>query len=256
MYEEESSMLIISRANRCLKKTFLFVLIICLIGLFYARVLHAQREQISKRLEGFDQEMGKILKDWNAPGVAVGVVVQDKLLFAKGYGYRDYGKKLPMTPNTLFQIASNTKLFTAVAVGLLVEEGKLDWDKPVRQYVPGIQFYNDELNQTVTIRDMLAHRTGITRHDLIWYKSDFTRKELFERLKYLEPRQPLRQAFLYNNLMYAAAGYIVEQLSQKPWEDFVRERILRPLDMHSTVFSVAEMKQQPDHSVPYREKRD
>jgi len=249
-------MLIISRANRCLKKTFLFVLIICLIGLFYPRVLHAQREQISKRLEGFDEEMGKILKDWNAPGVAVGVVVQDKLLFAQGYGYRDYGKKLPMTPNTLFQIASNTKLFTAVAVGLLVEEGKLDWDKPVRQYVPGIQFYNDELNQTVTIRDMLAHRTGITRHDLIWYKSDFTRKELFERLKYLEPRQPLRQAFLYNNLMYAAAGYIVEQLAQKTWEEFLRERVFQPLGMDSTVFTVEQMKRQPDHSVPYQEKRD
>jgi len=137
----------------------------------------------------------------------------------------------------LFQIASNTKLFTAVAVGMLVEEGKLEWDKPVRQYVPSLQFSNNTLNNTVTIRDMLAHRTGITRHDMIWYKSDFTRKELFERLKYLEPRQPLRQTFLYNNLMYAAAGSIVEHLSHQPWEDFVRERILRPLDMHRTVFS-------------------
>ena len=237
-------------------KVFLFVLVMPLIGLLHPSVLPAQDDEHSSKLEGFDRYMEKVLQDWNAPGVAVGVVVRDKLVFAKGYGYRDYEKQLPMTANTLFQIASNTKLFTAVAVGMLVEEGKLEWDKPVRQYVPSIQFSNDVLNNTVTIRDMLAHRTGITRHDMIWYKSDFTRKELFERLKYLEPRQPLRQTFLYNNLMYAAAGYIVEQLSQKPWEDFVRERILRPLDMHSTVFSVAEMKQQPDHSVPYREKRD
>lgn len=242
--------------HRSMTKVFLFVLVMPLIGLLHPSVLPAQGEEHSSKLEGFDHYMEKVLQDWNAPGVAVGVVVKDKLIFAKGYGYRDHEKQLPMTASTLFQIASNTKLFTAVAVGMLVEEGKLEWDKPVRQYVPSIQFSNDALNNTVTIRDMLAHRTGITRHDMIWYKSNFTRKELFERLKYLDPRQPLRQTFLYNNLMYAAAGYIVEQLSQKPWEDFVRERILRPLDMQSTVFSVAEMKQQPDHSVPYREKRD
>ena len=105
------------------------------------------------------------------PGMGVGIVVKDKLVFAKGYGFRDYGRKLPYTAATVQPIASNTKLFTTVAVGLLVEEGKLEWDKPVRRFVPGIQFYNDELNATVTIRDMLSHRTGITRHDTIWYKS-------------------------------------------------------------------------------------
>ena len=249
-------MLIISRNNSRFKGALLVVLIIFLIGLVYPPVLQAQNEELSKKLKGFDQYMEKIIKDWNAPGVAVGVVAKDKLIFTKGYGYRDYDKKLPMTPNTLFQIASNTKLFTAVAAGMLIEEGKLEWDKPIRQYVPIIQFYNDELNNTVTIRDMLAHRTGITRHDMIWYKSDFTRKELFERLKYLEPSQPLRQTFLYNNLMYAASGYIIERLTQKTWEEFLRERIFQTLGMNSTVFSVEEMKKQPDHSVPYQEKRD
>jgi CubicO group peptidase (beta-lactamase class C family) len=160
------------------------------------------------------------LKDWNTPGACVGVVVKDKLVFAKGYGYRDYEQKLPVTPNTLYQIASNTKLFTTIAIGMLVQEGKLDWDKPIKQYVPTIQFYNDELNNTITIRDMLSHRTGISRHDLIWYKSDFSRKELFEHVKYLEPSQPLRQGFLYNNMMYAASGHIIQLLTQKRWEDF------------------------------------
>ena len=124
-------------------------------------------------------------------------------MFAKGYGYRDYGKKLPYTPGHRLPIASNTKLFTAIAAGMLVEEGKLTWDKPVRESVPAIRSHNDELNNTVTLRDMLSHRTGITRHDTIWYKSDFTRKELFDRLKYLEPQEPMRQTFLYNNLMFA-----------------------------------------------------
>jgi CubicO group peptidase (beta-lactamase class C family) len=208
------------------------------------------------KLAGFDEAMAQILKDWNAPGIGVGIVVKDKLVFAKGYGYRDYGKKLPFTPQTTVPIASNTKLFTATACGLLVEEGKLDWDEPVRKFVPGVEFYNDDLNRAVSIRDMLSHRTGITRHDSIWYKSDFSRRELFERLKYLEPTRPLRTTFLYNNMMYAGAGYIVELLSGKTWEEFVRERIFSPLGMRSTVFTIDEMVAQPDHGVPYTERRD
>jgi CubicO group peptidase (beta-lactamase class C family) len=218
--------------------------------------LMGQDKEIAKKLQGFDAYMTKILKDWNAPGVGVGIVAGDKLVFAKGYGYRDYEKKLPFTPTTLCQIASNTKLFTAVASGLLVDEGKLTWDEPVRDSVPTIQFYDDQLNNTVTLRDMLAHRTGITRHDTIWFKSDFTRLELFERIKYLEPKEPPRQTFLYNNLMYAAVGYLIELESGKAWEEFVREKIFTPLNMTSTVYSVADMLKQPDHGVPYTEKRD
>src|SRR5882724_8425722 len=120
---------------------------------------------VIQRLAGFDAFMEKTLKDWNAPGIGVDIVVSDKLVFAKGYGYRDYEKKLPVTPQTMFTIASNTKLFTSVAAGFLVEEGKLTWDNPIRESVPTIDFYNSSLNNTITLRDMLAHRTGITRHD-------------------------------------------------------------------------------------------
>ncbi len=215
-----------------------------------------QDREIAKKLQGFDAYMTKVLKDWNAPGIGVAVVAGDKLVFAKGYGYRDYGKKLPYTTKTLHQIASNTKLFTAVAAGFLVDGGKLTWDKPVRESVPTIQFYNDQLNATVTLRDMLSHRTGITRHDTIWWKSDFSRRELFERVKYLEPSAPLRETFLYNNLMYAAAGYIIELQSGKTWEDFVRERIFTPLNMTSTSFSISDMLKQPEYGVPYTERRD
>jgi CubicO group peptidase (beta-lactamase class C family) len=200
--------------------------------------------------------MAKILKDWNAPGIGVGIVAGDRLVFAKGYGYRDYGKKLPYTPTTLHQIASNTKLFTAVAAGFLVDEGKLTWDKPVREAVPSIRFFNDQLNATVTLRDMLAHRTGITRHDTIWYNSDFSRKDLFDRTRYLEPTAPLRQTFLYNNLMYAAAGYLIELQSGRTWEDFVREKIFGPLKMTRSSFSIADMLKQPEPGVPFTEKRD
>jgi len=216
----------------------------------------AQAPDITSKLSDFDAYMVQVLKDWNTPGIGVGIVVHDKLVFAKGYGYRDYDKKLPFTPATLCQIASNSKLFTAVAAGMLVEEGKLTWNKPVRESVPTIQFYNDQLNDNVTLRDMLSHRTGVTRHDLIWFKSPFTRKELFEKLKYLEPQEPMRETFLYNNLMYAAAGNIIELKSGKTWEQFVRERIFAPLDMNTTTYTISDMTQHPDHGVPFLEKRD
>jgi len=233
-----------------------FLLVLILMSSALGPGLQAKDDEIARRLQGFDAYIQKILKDWNVPGLGVGIVAGDRLVLAKGYGYRDYGKKLPFTPSTLCPIASNTKLFTAVAAGLLVEEGKLTWDKPVRDSVPAIRFYNDQLDNIVTLRDMLSHRTGITRHDMIWYKSDFTRKELFERVKYMEPQQPLRQTFLYNNMMYTAAGYLIELLSGKTWEEFVRERIFVPLDMTSTVYSISEMQKFPEYGVPYTEKRD
>ena len=216
----------------------------------------AQTIDITQRMDGFDAYMVKTLKDWNAPGVGVGIVVNDKLVFAKGYGFRDYEKKLPFTSATMSPIASNTKLFTAIAAGMLVEEGKLTWDKPVRESVPSIRFYNDQLNNTVTLRDMLSHRTGITRHDTIWYKSDFTRKELFDKLVYLEPEQPMRETFLYNNLMFAAVGYLIELQSGKTWEQFVRERIFAPLDMNYTSYSVSDMVKRPEFGVGFTERRD
>jgi len=237
-------------------KRLLAIVLVGVTALIFGQVLEAQDQNITQKLQGFDAYMERTLKDWNAPAVGVGIVVGDRLVFAKGYGYRDYEQKLPFTPTTLCQIASNTKLFTAVAAGLLVEEGKLNWDKPVRESVPTIRFYNDELDNKVTLRDMLAHRTGITRHDSIWYKSDFTRKELFDRLRYLEPREPIRQTFLYNNLMFAGVGYLIELQSGKTWEEFVRERIFGPLEMTSTVYSIPDMLKQPDHGVPFTEKRD
>ncbi len=232
------------------------MVIVTLVLLIFGVEVHAQDQEIANKLQGLDSYMEQTLKDWNTPGIGVGIVINDKLVFAKGYGYRDYEKKLPFTPTTLCQIASNSKLFTAVAAGMLVEEGKLGWDKPVRQSVPTIQFYNDQLNNNVTLRDMLSHRTGVTRHDLIWFKSDFKRKELFEKLKYLEPQQPMRETFLYNNLMFSAVGYIIELKSGKTWEQFVRERIFEPLNMGSTTYTISEMVKRPDHGVPFREKRD
>src|SRR5437870_13167499 len=124
-----------------MRRVFSVLVALCLV----ATRISAQQTSVESKLQGFDAYMAQVLKDWNVPGIGVGVVVKDRLVFAKGYGFRDYGRKLPFTPTTTVPIASNTKLFTAVSAGFLVEEGRLDWDKPVRNSVPGIQFYNDEL---------------------------------------------------------------------------------------------------------------
>lgn len=239
-----------------MKSVWRRVFVFALLLLSVAGRATAQDVNVAERLAGFDEYMAKTLKDWNAPGVGVGIVVNGKLVFARGYGYRDYEKKLPFTSATMVPIASNTKLFTAVAAGMLVDEGKLTWDKPVRESVPTIHFYNEQLNSEVTLHDMLSHRTGITRHDTIWYKSDFTRKELFEKLVYMEPEQPMRQTFLYNNLMFAAVGYLIQLQSGKTWEQFVQERIFDPLQMKSTSYSIADMLKQPEFGVGFTERRD
>src|ERR1051325_7239731 len=237
-----SSQRALSRAS-CNRIFFSMVLI--LVALCAA--IHAQTApaiDINQKLAGFDEFMEKTMKDWNAPGIGVGIVVGDKLVFAKGYGYRDYEKKLPITAQTLYPIASNTKLFTAVAAGFLVDEGKLTWDRPIRESVPTVNFYNVYLNNPIPLRDMLSHRTGITGHDSIWYKSDYSTKELFERLKYLEPKEQPRQIFLYNNMMYAGVGYTIQLQSGKPWAQFVREKIFQPLEMTHTGVSIAAMLKQ------------
>jgi CubicO group peptidase (beta-lactamase class C family) len=231
-------------------------IVLSALAVALASAVLAAQTPATARLEGFDDYMAKVLVDWNVPGIGVGVVVKDKLVFAKGYGYRDYGRKLPFTPTTTQPIASNTKLFTTIAAGMLVDDGKLDWDAPIREYVPSIKFYSDDLDRTITVRDMLSHRTGITRHDSIWYKSDFNQKDLFNRLRYLEPSQTPRTVFLYNNMMYAGAGYSIELLSGQPWEAVVRDRILRPLGMKSTTFTIDDMLKTAEPGVPYTERRD
>lgn len=206
---------------------------------------------IAVKLGGFDAYMRGVLRDWKIPGIGVGIIVDDTVVLAHGYGYRDNSKKLPFTFQTLFPIGSNTKLFTAVAAGLLVRDGKLTYDHPIRQSEPSIEFYNDALNNQVTLRDMLSHRTGITRHDTIWYKTSRSAEDLYGRLRYLEPAAPLREKFLYNNLMYAAIGRIIEIKSGTSYRNFIQQHILEPLDMHSTVLSLKEMQASDNYALPY-----
>lgn len=185
------------------------------------------------------------------PGVALGVVERGDLSFARGFGYRDLEKQLPVTPDTLFPLGSCSKAFTAAAVALLADEGRIALDTPVRAHLSDFALQDPVASATVTPRDLLTHRSGLPRHDLFWYLAPFSRDELYRRLPFLEPSGPPRTRWRYNSLMYVVAGRIVEKVSGESWESFVVSRILAPLGMRRTLVSAEAMEGDADHASPY-----
>ncbi|MFN4146796.1 MAG: serine hydrolase [Runella sp.] len=208
------------------------------------------------RFAGLDTAFNRLLKDWKAAGFAVAVVEKNKVIYAKGFGYRDVEQKLPVTPNTAFAIGSCTKAFTSALVGLLQKDGKIEYDKPVTTYLPELRFFNDNLNAHLTVRDMMCHRTGLPRHDFSWYLNPTTRDSLLKRIQFMEPSAPLRERWQYNNFMFLAQGVLTEKLTEKSWEDNVREKILSPLGMKNSFFSVKEFAKQPEPAKPYNVLKD
>jgi CubicO group peptidase (beta-lactamase class C family) len=199
-----------------------------------------------KRLTGLDTAITKVLTELHVPGVSLAIVKKGKVIYTGGFGYKDLKKQNAVTANTLFPIASCTKAFTTTLIGLLQQEGKLDIDKPVRQYLPELRFYNNHLSDHVTIRDMMTHRTGLPRHDASWFGANATRNELIQRIQYLEPNAELREKYQYNNFMYAALGVVIEKITGRSWEENIRERIFKPLQMHASNLSVPELEKATD----------
>ena len=163
-------------------------------------------------------------------------------------------KKFPQTPKTLFAIGSSSKAFTAATVVQLADDDKLDLDEPIRKYLPDFELYDEGATKEMTPRDLLCHNSGLPRHDFVWYGSDKSRKDLYKTLKYLEPTASFRQTWQYQNLMFMTAGYLVEQISEMSWEDFTQKRILDPLGMNASNFSVSKMEKAENAALPYREK--
>jgi CubicO group peptidase (beta-lactamase class C family) len=207
-------------------------------------------------LDGFDAEIEQVMADWRVPGLAIGVVKDSAIVFSQGFGVRNVDTEAPVTDETLFSIGSATKAFTAAALGILHDEGQLDWSTPVREYLPRFDMVNEFAAEEMTPVDLLTHRSGLPRHDLVWYGTDASRAELFSRLEYLPPSEPFRTAFQYQNLMYMTAGYLAGQLTGSAWEDVVRQRIFQPLGMASSTFSVEATQQTSNYARPYAGGRD
>ncbi len=238
----------------------------CLLQLISAVVLVAlavpspavaqrQARPDNAELEAIVQET---MREWNVPGAAVAIVRGEQPLLVRGFGYRDLANKKPVTERTLFRIGSITKSFTAAGVAALVSQGKLEWDEPVREALPELRLYSDELTAGVTPVDLLSHRTGLPRHDAIWYYNrDWSRENLMGRLRYMEPSKDLREAFQYNNFMFLAAGYLTGQVLDTSWEEAIRDLIFEPLSMTATNVSLDAMEQNRDHALSYlKDKQD
>lgn len=191
------------------------------------------------------------MREYRVPGVAVGIVTDGKVVHAKGYGLRDTKRHLPVTPGTVFATGSISKSFTALVAAMLVDEGKLEWDRPVREYLPWFRLYDPVATDLVTIRDMLAHRSGMPSYDFIRWAVPLDREELMRRLRYLEPNSTFRSGYRYNNLMYVAAGYLEGVVAGSTWERLVEERIFTPLRMDASNTSVLVSQKSPDHAKPH-----
>ena len=164
--------------------------------------LHAKEPPPRDALAGIDAVIERALQTYQVPGASVAVMVGDEVVHVKGYGFRDVEKKLPVTPETQMPIASITKQFTVAALGTLVRQGKLDWDKPVREYLPDFRLHNEYATSHATPRDLVTHRIGLPRHDAVWYGSDLSREQICRRLQHFPFSRDIRKRFQYNNLMY------------------------------------------------------
>jgi len=210
-----------------------------------------------KALDGFGEVIEKAMETFNVPGLAIAVVKDKEIVMAEGFGYRDVDQKLPVTPDTLMAIGSATKAFTTFALGTLVDEGKVEWDEPLQKYIPWFRLQDPMMGLRLTPRDLVTHRSGLPRHDLVWYNNlSAEREDLVRRLAYLEPTADLRERFQYNNLMFLTAGYLIETLTGNPWEDSVRDLVFEPLEMTRSNFSVEASQKDSDFAQPYREKDD
>jgi CubicO group peptidase (beta-lactamase class C family) len=217
----------------------------------------AQQKNTDKRFKGLDTTFARVLKTWHAAGFAVAVIEKNKVIYAEGFGYRNLDKKLPVTPNTLFAIGSCSKAFTASMIGKLEADNKLDIDKPVGLYLPELRFYNDAMNNTITLRDMMSHQTGLPRHDLSWYFfNNNSADSLVERIRYMEPTYGVRQKWQYNNFMFAAQGALIAHITGKSWGDNIKENFFGPLGMSRSDVSIEEMENTDDISTGYGLKQD
>jgi len=187
-----------------------------------------------------DRTVARAMRSFNVPGMAVGIVKDGKLIYAKGYGVRELGKAAPVDIDTLFQIGSNTKAFTAAALAILVDEHKIRWDDKVIDIIPEFRLYDPYVTREFTLRDLLSHRSGLGTGagDLMFYpNTDFSRAEMIRGLRYLKPVSSFRSQYAYDNLLYMVAGQVVATVSGQTWEEFVTRRILQPLGMSGCVTS-------------------
>ncbi|AZQ65073.1 serine hydrolase [Flammeovirga pectinis] len=232
-----------------IKKT----LLIAIIFQFVSSLVIAQKSY-TKELKKLDKYYQQIINDWEIPSMTVGIVKDGRLIFSKGYGTKEIGKQDTPDENTLYAIASNSKAFTSAIIAMLVQEGKLNWNDKVVDYLPYFAINDPYLSQLVTIEDMLSHRVGLGTFsgDIMWYQSNYTSKELIKRIKYIPLAFELRDGFGYSNLMYITAGQLIKEVTGKSWGENVQEKILDPLGMDRTIYSLSKLEEMGNFATPHQ----
>ncbi|MGB6650081.1 MAG: serine hydrolase [Bacteroidota bacterium] len=202
-----------------------------------------------------DSAVQKVLREWEVPGIALGVFMGDSVILSRGYGVRTLGAQEPVNGQTLFAIASLTKAFTTVCLGMLVEDGRMSWDDRVTDHLPGFQMYDPHVTREMTVRDLLCHRSGLHTFggDLLWYGTTYDREQVVERIRYLKPRYSFRAHYGYQNIMFLAAGGIIPRLTDVSWDAFVRDSVLLPLGMLRTNTSVLDLAGDENVATPHVE---
>lgn len=228
---------------------------LCLLAItIFCNIALVLAQDYSSKLAEIDAYAEKVRNEWNVPGLAVAIVKDDKVIFAKGYGVRELGKPDKVDENTLFAIASNSKAFTTAALAILIDRGLISsWDDKVSTYLPEFQMYDAYVTREMTIRDLVCHRSGLDTFsgDLLWYETTYTPDEILRRVRYLKPVSSFRSKYGYQNLMFIAAGRIIEKVSGKSWGEFIKEQILLPLGMTRTTTSVRDIKD--NYAAPHNE---
>src|SRR5581483_6607604 len=198
-----------------------------------------------------DKPVAGTMAAWHMPGFAVAVVQNDRVVYLKGFGVKQIGGNDPITPDTLFEIASDTKAFTATAMAMLADQKKLDWDDPVRKYVEYFHLDDPCADSLVTLRDIVSHRTGLSRHDELWDFTDWPRERVIRAISAVKLTRPIRSAYQYNNIMFALAGEVVASAAKMPWDEFIRTRIFEALGMTHSRTSMAGWNASP-HATGHR----
>lgn len=209
-------------------KTFFFTV----VGLLLFCNSYSQQIQ----LDSLDLHIHQLIKDFDIPGLSIGIVRNDSIIFSKGYGNLEIHKERKVDENTIFGIGSISKSFTALTLGILVDEGKIHWDDKVKDYLPYFELYAPYVSENFTIRDLLTHRSGLkaVSGGTLWYHSDYSREDVIKRLKYLEPASGFREKPAYQNVMYVVASEIVKTVSGMSWDKFVETRVFDKLKMNNT----------------------
>ena len=207
--------------------------------------------QAKEDFSALDHYVDFSMKDWQVPGVAIGIVQGDEPIYLKGYGVRSLQTREPVTPDTLFDVGSCTKAFTSAAIAMLVDEGKMNWDDKVDKSIPDFHLADPLADESVTLRDLLTHRTGVPGSDLIWYGSSLSREEVVRHVAFVPPNVGFRTLFQYQNVMYISLGVAVEHVYGSTWEAFVQQRIFEPLGMTESDTSAIEAQKSSNYAMPH-----